>query len=89
MVNTYLMEQFVPPAGTKAVRIWADKDRSGGGRKAAEALKVRLWEMGIRAQIKMPPMEIPDGKKSVDWNDVLIALGPLGFMTHEAHRATR
>jgi len=45
--------------------------------------------MGIRAQIKMPPMEIPDGKKSVDWNDVLIALGPLGFMTHEAHRATR
>jgi putative DNA primase/helicase len=89
MVNTYLMEQFVPPAGTTAVRIWADKDRSGGGRKAAEALKVRLWEMGIRAQIKMPPMEIPDGKKSVDWNDVLIALGPLGFMTPEAHRATR
>lgn len=89
MVNSYLMETFTPPPGTKAVRIWADKDRSGGGKKAAEALKVRLWEMGIRAQIKMPPLDIPEGKKSVDWNDVLLALGPFGFMNHEASRAMR
>jgi len=89
MVNSYLMEKFVPPPGTKAVRIWADKDRSGGGKKAAEALKLRLWEMGIRAQIKMPPLDIPEGEKSVDWNDVLRVLGPLGFITHEANRAVR
>lgn len=89
MVNSYLLQTFIPPVGTTAVRIWADKDRSGGGLKAAQALKVRLWDMGIRAQIKLPGMEIPEGKKSVDWNDVLIAHGPIGFLAHEANRATR
>lgn len=89
MVNSYLLENFVPPVGTKAVRIWADKDRSGGGLKAAQVLKQRLWEMGIRAQIKLPSMDIPEGKKSVDWNDVLMAHGRFGFTSQEAYRATR
>lgn len=89
MVNSFLMQHFVPPVGTKAVRIWADKDRSGGGQEAARVLKQRLWEMGIRAQIKIPSLEIPAGKKSVDWNDVLLALGPIGFTNQEAHRAAR
>ncbi len=87
MVNSYLLQTFIPPAGTKAVRIWADKDRSGGGLKAAQALKQRLWEMGIRAQIKLPGMDIPVGAKSVDWNDVLLAHGPIGFTSQEASRA--
>lgn len=89
MVNSYLLETFIPPVGTKAVRIWADKDRSGGGLKAAQALKARLWEMGIRAQIKLPQMDIPEGKKSVDWNDVLMAHGAIGFTAQEANRAMR
>lgn len=89
MVNSYLLETFIPPVGTKAVRIWADKDRSGGGLKAAQALKARLWEMGIRAQIRLPLMDIPEGKKSVDWNDVLVAQGPFGFTAQEVDRAMR
>lgn len=89
MVNSYLLQHFEPPVGTTAVRIWADKDRSGGGQEAARALKQRLWEMGIRAQIKLPSMEIPEGKKSVDWNDVLLAQGPIGFTSQEAYRAVR
>lgn len=89
MVNSYLMEVFVPPAGTKAVRIWADKDRKEGGQKAAQVLKKRLWEMGIKAQIMLPDLAIPDGEKGVDWNDVLRARGSIGFLGNQAHRAQR
>ncbi|EES7561506.1 DNA primase, partial [Escherichia coli] len=89
LVNSYLLESFVPPACTKAVRIWADKDRKEGGQKAALTLKKRLWEMGIKAQIMLPDMPIPDGSKGVDWNDVLRERGSLGFLGHEVYRAQR
>ena len=89
MVNAYLLETFIPPVGTKYVRIWADKDRSGGGQRAALQLKKRLWEMGIRVQVKLPDMDIPDGQKSVDWNDVLMARGRFGFIGQEATRKAR
>jgi hypothetical protein len=89
LVNSYLLENFVPPACTKAVRIWADKDRKEGGQKAALTLKKRLWEMGIKAQIMLPDMPIPDGSKGVDWNDVLRERGSLGFLGHEVYRAQR
>ena len=89
LVNSYLLEGFIPPACTKAVRIWADKDRKEAGQKAASALKKRLWEMGIRAQIMLPDMPIPDGSKGVDWNDVLRERGSLGFFGHEVYRAQR
>lgn len=89
LVNTYLMEQFVPPPVTKAVRIWADKDRKGAGITSANVLKKRLWEMGIKAQILLPDLPIPDGCKGVDWNDVLLQCGPAGFPGREAYRATR
>lgn len=89
LVNTFLMETFVPPACTKAVRIWADKDRKEGGQKAASVLKKRLWEMGIKAQIMLPDMPITDGSHSVDWNDVLRERGSIGFIGHEVYRVQR
>jgi hypothetical protein len=78
-VNATLLESFVPGPSTKMVVIWADKDRSGRGEEAASELKRRLWEKGIKAQIMMPSLPIADGEKSVDWNDVLIQLGRMGF----------
>ncbi|WP_137887523.1 toprim domain-containing protein [Pseudomonas sp. 2FE] len=89
LVNSYLLECFTPPACTKAVRIWADKDRKEGGQNAAMALKKRLWEMGIKAQIMLPDMPVPDGSKGVDWNDVLLQRGSIGFIGHETYRAQR
>ncbi|MFD1690528.1 hypothetical protein ACFSHR_00330 [Azotobacter chroococcum] len=62
-MNAYLLEHFMPPSAVTAVRIWADKDRREGGQKAALALKKRLWEMGIKAQILLPWLPIPDGAK--------------------------
>lgn len=78
-VNATLLESFVPGPSTKMVVIWADKDRSGRGEEAASELKRRLWEKGIKAQIMMPSLPIADGEKSVDWNDVLIQFGRMGF----------
>lgn len=79
LVNAYLLENFTPPPATKAVRIWADLDRSGTGQTAATNLLKRLWEMGIKARILLPHMAIPDTAKGVDWNDVLLAEGPFMF----------
>lgn len=89
MVNSYLLEEFIPPEGVKAVRIWADKDASKAGEEAALKLKRRLWEMGIKARILLPPFPIPEGKKGIDWNDVLLAYGPTGFDNHDSYRAQR
>ncbi|MFB8831987.1 toprim domain-containing protein [Azotobacter sp. CWF10] len=91
LVNAYLLEHFMPPPAISAVRIWADKDRKEGGQKAALALKKRLWEMGIKAQILLPWLPIPEGAKGVDWNDVLLERGPFGFSKHQAevYRAVR
>lgn len=74
--NARLLENFVPPKGVDVV-IYADKDRpsrqhpEGHGQSSAKALLKRLWAEGIKASIKLPDAEIPQGKKSVDWLDVI------------------
>ncbi len=89
LVNAYLLENFSPPPAVKAVRIWADLDRSGTGLEAAKNLKQRLWAMGIKARIMLPNMPIPSGAKGVDWNDVLLGRGPMAFLGDDAYRAVR
>lgn len=79
LVNATLLELFNPPAGVKCVRVWVDKDVSGRGVEAGKNLQKRLWEMGITARLVIPSMEIPEGEKGVDWNDVLVQLGRFGF----------
>jgi hypothetical protein len=59
--------------------IWADKDLSLAGEKAAKALKSKAWELGIPCQIMMPPFAIAEGEKSMDWNDVLQMYGKNAF----------
>lgn len=86
LVNATLLEEFKPHAGVKAIRVWADKDRSGTGEKAAKKLKARMWELNIKVAIMLPPLPIPEGAKGVDWNDVLIQLGLLGFPRQDPQR---
>ncbi|MDD5395500.1 MAG: toprim domain-containing protein [Thiothrix sp.] len=74
--NAYLLENFAPPKGVDVV-IYADKDQpskqhpDGHGQSSAKLLLKRLWTEGIKASIKLPDSEIPHGKKSVDWHDVV------------------
>jgi phage/plasmid primase-like uncharacterized protein len=78
-VNATLMESFEVPKGVHTVLIWADKDKSGTGQKAANALKARLKSQGISAYVLLPKLSVPDRAKSVDWNDVLVNQGLSGF----------
>ena len=87
LVNTGLMETFVPPAGVKGIVIWEDKDVSGGGEKAAKALQARAWALGLKCARHTPTLTVPEGGKSVDWNDVLIQLGRFGFPQSKRHAA--
>jgi len=74
--NAYLLENFVPPQGVDVV-IYADKDRpsrqhpEGHGLSSAKLLLKRLWSEGIKASIKLPEEDIPQGMKSLDWLDAL------------------
>lgn len=85
MVNAYLLENFVPRPGTKRVFVWADKDRSLAGQKAAIALRERLREKGIVVHILLPGTKIPQNSKSVDWNDMLLFYGAEPFARRYRH----
>lgn len=78
-VSAGMMERFDPPSSVRVVFIFADKDRSETGQKAAEVLKNALTERGLTVRVYLPEAPIPAGKKGIDWNDVLMRDGPSGF----------
>ena len=78
-INTTLLEGFEIPEGVEMVVVWADKDRSGAGQRAARALQSRLWVAGVPAAIYLPRGTTHADAKSLDWNDVWCATGSTGF----------
>lgn len=70
-----LLANLEIPVGVKELWIWADKDANGVGEEAARKLCMRAWAAGVQARILMPAGQIRNGKKSLDWNDVLIQDG--------------
>ena len=78
-VSAVLLENLQVPEDVHTVIIWADKDMSMTGERSAEVLKTRLEEQGINCLIMLPDMAIPKNAKSVDWNDVLVQQGIMGF----------
>ena len=79
LITASLMAGFEPPEGVKSLIIWADKDRSKAGRRAAEALAGRMRERGIKVRVTYPKPAIPEGAKGIDWLDVLVENGPEAF----------
>jgi phage/plasmid primase-like uncharacterized protein len=68
-VSATLLQGFRPPAGTRRLSIWADKDRSGAGERAASVLRQRLGD-SIDARVLLPPGPIPANARGIDWADV-------------------
>jgi phage/plasmid primase-like uncharacterized protein len=68
----YLLEKFEPPQGIRQVHVYADRDKSEAGERAAKALVKRLWERDMKAGIFLPPTALGD-RKSIDWLDELVA----------------
>lgn len=64
-----LLARFQPPPGVARLTIWADKDRSEAGMRAAEALHARLAG-ALEVRIEVPFAPIPAGAKGLDWADV-------------------
>jgi hypothetical protein len=79
-VNAQLMETFEIPESVHTLLIWADKDKSVRGEIAANVLYQRAKALGLNVHILMPSMPIPAKAKGVDWNDVLLSQGILGFL---------
>ena len=64
-----LLQGFCPPAGTRRLSIWADKDRSDAGELAASVLRQRLRDLPD-VRILLPPDPIPASARGIDWADV-------------------
>lgn len=79
LVNTGLMQNWLPPEGVDFVNIWADKDLSGGGIEAANSLAAKLRSAGIMSSIHEPEAPIERKAKSFDWNNALMRFGPEAF----------
>lgn len=77
-----LLEQLVIPPQVEHVVIWGDLDKSKRGHQAAKALSDRLIAEGKTVEIQIPPFPIPQGKKGLDWLDVLLMYGVEGFPEH-------
>ncbi|MBL6990125.1 MAG: DUF3987 domain-containing protein [Bacteriovoracaceae bacterium] len=59
------------PANIKELHIWADKDKSKTGEiKALEAAKT-INNSGVIVYVHVPPLEVCESSKGVDWLDVL------------------
>jgi phage/plasmid primase-like uncharacterized protein len=81
-LNAQLLKLFDAPPGVRTVWIWGDRDASRAGQKAAAQLKERLDSTGIENGMWIPgsnALPDSDGRKSIDWLDVLIGLGPHAF----------
>lgn len=91
-VNATMMQYLVPPPEVEHIVIFSDKDRPtkqhprGHGQEASRALMQRMWQMGKKAMAITPKGEIPDGRKSLDWLDVLNRDGARGFPSFDAIR---
>ncbi len=72
--NAVLLERVEITEAVDSIYIGADKDKSETGELAAYNLAERLFKKGHKTKISLPPMEIPEGKKSVDWLDYVAQL---------------
>lgn len=72
-VSAHGLECVQIPESVKTVFIFADKDKTETGQKAAEVLRQRLSEEGVLAVVLLPADAIPEESKGIDWNDVLLS----------------
>lgn len=69
------LESVQLPAECQDIIIGADLDASEAGQQAAEKCAARLRNEGRNVRIVLPSGPIPEGKKGVDWLDILAEQG--------------
>lgn len=88
-LNSVLLEKVIVPDYVQVVVIWADRDRGQAGQAAAIALCQRLRAEGRRAVVMLPPYAIPEDKRTLDWNDVVMLEGVERARAHPEFRKWR
>lgn len=78
-INAQLMKTFEVPEDVHTIIAWVDLDKTCTGEIAATILKERMQPKGVKVILAIPPCKIPKNAKGVDWNDVLLEKGLLGF----------
>lgn len=68
------------PDSVREVMIFADKDRSQTGMRAALSLQARLTAQGISVRFVTIQEEIPETSKGIDFNDLLCRRGKTGIV---------
>lgn len=92
LISSTLMPRFVPPRDVRRVIVFADKDRptplypDGAGQTKARELIQRLWELGVQASMAVPPSQLVEPAKSVDWLDEFVQHGRSAFEEIAASR---
>jgi putative DNA primase/helicase len=74
-VSAIGLKEINIPTSVKTIFIWADKDKSKTGIKAAEELKNKLRLDGKDVTILLPPIELAEDSKGLDWLDILNEYG--------------
>ncbi|HEY9017712.1 DUF7146 domain-containing protein [Thiomicrospira sp.] len=69
-ISAPMLSAFVFPENIHTLVIWVDKDRSGDGELYAKKLEQRALDAGLKVIYMLPPGDIPDGSKGIDWLDV-------------------
>lgn len=81
-LNKELLAGLHVPDHVRILCVWADRDASHAGALAAMRLVERVRATGRTAVAFLPPAAIPDGKKGIDWNDMVAAYGLEGARNH-------
>jgi len=64
LMSTRNLRGWTPPAGVRSVLIAADRGKDGEA--SAEALRLRLGRLGLRAQVALPPEPFGDWNEAAD-----------------------
>lgn len=75
------LEAVEIPDGVREVLIFADKDRSLTGERAAQVLAERLKGHGVTTRVVTIRDEIPETEKGIDFNDLLCRYGKQRLLT--------
>ena len=79
-ISAHGLEVVEIPDSAREVMIFADKDRSRTGIRAALSLQARLTAQGIAVRIVTIQEEIPETSKGIDFNDLLCRRGKTGIV---------
>lgn len=91
------MKAWEPTSCVRRLMVFADKDRkvmTAGrmvepGQDAAKHLVSEMWKQNIKASVIIPGIDIPEGRKNLDWADMYARYGKAAFANIESQEEVK